>query len=63
MIKEYKKNIKKCPNCSSIWTFDTSDVHNKIIYDGFLGEYTENFIICPKCGDHITVFNINNVWR
>ena len=30
MIKEYKKNIKKCPNCSTHWVFDDEF---KVTYD------------------------------
>ena len=26
MIKEYNKNIVKCHNCSTLWTFSDEDV-------------------------------------
>lgn len=63
MIKEYKKNIKKCLNCSTMWTFSNEDVQSKIVYDSFAGNYTEHFIKCPKCGNHLEVYNRNGVWQ
>lgn len=63
MIKEYKKNIKKCPNCSTVWIFDNNDVQSKEVYDNFAGNYTEHFIRCPKCNNHLEVYKRNEVWR
>ena len=63
MIKEYNKNIKKCPNCSTLWTFSDEDVKEKTIYDGFSGDYIEHYIKCPKCKNHLELFNVKGVWR
>lgn len=63
MIKEYVKNIKKCPNCSSFWVFNNEDVQEKKVYDGFYGDYKEHFIKCPKCSTHLELYNINGKWE
>lgn len=63
MIKEYKKNIKKCPNCSTHWTFDNDDVQEKIVYGGFYGDYKEHFIKCPKCNTYLELYNDKGVYR
>lgn len=57
MIKEYPKNIKKCPNCSTYWTFNNDDVQEKYVYGGFCGDYIEHFIKCPKCNTHLELYN------
>lgn len=36
MIKEYKKNIKQCPNCSTHWTFNNDDVQEKLYVGAFM---------------------------
>lgn len=63
MIKEYKKNIKKCPNCSTHWTFNNDDVQEKTIHDGFYGDYIEHFVKCPKCNTHLELYNDKGVYR
>lgn len=63
MIKEYKKNITKCHNCSTIWTFDDDDVQEITVDGGFLGDYIEHFIKCPKCKNHLTLYNFDGIYR
>lgn len=63
MIKEYTKNIKKCSNCSTYWTFNNDDVQKKIVYGGFCGDYIEYFIKCPKCDTHLELYNDKGIYR
>ena len=63
MIKEYKKNITKCHNRSTIWTFDDDDVQEITVDGGFLGDYIEHFIKCPKCKNHLTLYNFDGIYR
>lgn len=63
MIKEYNKNIVKCCNCSTLWTFSNEDVQEVERNDGFLGTYKDHYIKCPKCGNYLEVYNIYGVWR
>lgn len=63
MIREFKNNIKKCPNCSTHWTFTNDDVQEKNIYGGFCEDYKEHYIICPKCNTYLELFNIKGIWR
>ncbi len=63
MIREYNKNIAKCHNCSTLWTFSDDDVEENILHDGFFGDYKEHFIKCPKCKNHIELYKHKGVWR
>lgn len=63
MIREFKNNIKKCPNCSTYWTFTNDDVQEKNIYGGFCEDYKEHYIKCPKCNTYLELFNIKGIWR
>lgn len=63
MIQEFKNNIKKCPNCSTHWTFDNDDVQEITRYGGYLGDYKEHYIKCPKCKNHLELYNHKGVWR
>lgn len=63
MIKEYNKNIVKCHNCSTLWTFNDDDVQEVERNDGFLGAYKEHFIKCPKCKNHLELYKRNGIWR
>ena len=63
MIKEFKKNIVKCHNCSTLWTFSNEDVQEVERNDGFFGTYKEHFIKCPKCNNYLELYNKNGVWR
>ena len=58
MIQEAKGNYVKCAQCSTLWTFDKEDVHSgtQVLYDG--DKYKVEYIVCPKCGNHLQVFNI-----
>jgi uncharacterized OB-fold protein len=39
-------------------TFDKEDVHSgtQVLYDS--DEYKVEYIVCPKCGNHLEVFNV-----
>lgn len=63
MIQEFKNNIKKCPNCSTHWTFDNDDVQEKTIYDRFYGDYKEHYIKCPKCNTYLELYNDKGRWK
>lgn len=53
-----KQNIKKCPKCSNVLTFDNTDVEE--INQGAWEEY---IVKCPVCGTHIQVCYVNGSWR
>ena len=42
MIKEYNKNIVKCHNCSTLWTFNDEDVEEVGTSNQFGDNYKEN---------------------
>lgn len=64
MIKEYKKNIKKCHNCSTIWTFNDDDVQQRTAYDEMFDEdYIKRFIRCPKCNTYLELYNDKGIYR
>ena len=63
MIKEYNKNIVKCHNCSTLWTFSNEDVQEVERNDGLLGSWKEHFIKCPKCSNYLELYNRKGVWR
>ena len=63
MIKEYNKNIVKCHNCSTFWTFNDEDVKEVGTSNQFGDNYKEHFIKCPKCKNHLELYNHKGVWR
>ena len=63
MIKEYNKNIVKCHNCSTLWTFNDEDVQEIECNNQFGDNYKEHFIKCPKCKNHLNLYNYKGVWR
>jgi ribosomal protein S27E len=63
MIKEYNKNIVKCHNCSTFWTFNDEDVKEVGTSNQFGDNYKEYFIKCPKCKNHLELYNHKGVWR
>lgn len=63
MIKEYNKNIVKCHNCSTLWTFSDEDVEEVDTSNQFGDNYKEHFIKCPKCKNHLVLYNHKGVWR
>lgn len=58
MVTELKQNIKKCPKCHTMLTFNDNDV--KVINQDGWEEY---IIICPKCGRYIEVCYIDGSWK
>lgn len=62
MIKEFNKNIVKCHNCSTLWTFSNEDVQEIEQNDGLLGSWKEYFIKCPKCNNYLELYNYKGVW-
>ena len=58
MITVTKQNVKKCPKCSNVLTFDNKDV--KEINQGAWEEY---IVKCPVCGTHIQVCYVNGSWQ
>ena len=44
MIKEFNKNIVKCHNCSTLWTFSDEDVKEVSASNQFGDNYKEHFI-------------------
>lgn len=62
MIKEFKKNIIKCNNCSTLWTFNNEDVKEIEHNNQFGDNYKEHFIKCPKCGNYLELYNKNGIW-
>ena len=63
MIREYNKNIVKCHNCSTLWIFSNNDVQEVERDNQFGDNYKEYFIKCPKCKNHIELYNRNGIWR
>lgn len=63
MIREFNKNVVKCHDCSTLWTFSNEDVLEVERNDGFFGTYKEYFIKCPKCGHRLELHNKNGIWR
>lgn len=63
MIKELKKNVVKCHNCSTMWTFNDEDVKEIERDDQFGDNYKEHFIKCPKCGNYLELYKKNGVWQ
>lgn len=62
MITELNQTVKRCPNCRTNWTFSDEDVLSKETRD-FREEYTENYIICPKCRQYLQVFKVGQKWE
>ena len=63
MIKDYNKNIVKCHNCSTFWTFNDEDVKEVGTSNQFGDNYKEHFIKCPKCKNHLELYNHKGIWR
>jgi DNA-directed RNA polymerase subunit RPC12/RpoP len=63
MIKEYNKNLAKCHNCSTLWTFSDDDVQEVERNNQFGDNYKEHFIKCPNCKHHIELYKLKGVWR
>ena len=55
MIKVIERKPRKitCPNCKAKLEFEFEDIQLSKRQDSFGDEYSEEFIICPDCHQHI----------
>lgn len=49
-----------CRHCASIVRYAKSELQTKIVYNYNLQKAKQDYVICPKCGDHIELFTKQN---
>ena len=48
--------IVRCCNCATDWMYEKSDVRRKEEINIYSEKVTHDYIVCPRCGNHLEVF-------
>ena len=49
-----------CRACTSIIRHSKAEIQTKVIHNYTLEKIKQNYVICPKCGEHIELFTKQN---